>query len=53
MLWIHFLSVKFLVALGIGYFFSITLSNEIRISFSKLNTISLHSGIVNLLSYLY
>ena len=50
---VHFLSVIFLVAFGIGYFFSITLSNANLISYSKLNTISLHSVYANLSSYLY
>ena len=49
----HFLSTKFLVALGIGYFFSIILSKANLISYSNENTISLHSSNANLSSYLY
>ncbi len=49
----HFLSAIFLVALGIGYFFSIIYSNAYLICGSNENTISLTSGSDNLLSYLY
>jgi len=52
-IYFHFLSVKFFVAFGIGYFFSITRSNANLICYSKSNTISLHSVYANLSSYLY